>query len=232
MAVFQGYSYVAIGLAATAFVNFPVAKQLLKPRPAKTQDSPALNPSEGGDMQEIVIEEEAPQKVAVTDTARICFLDISNAATTSVFVVHNFPSFQVVVEPTRVLTAPWAHQNEQQRRRAALSSSVSAPVQPASRAGIVSPFESMDHNGQEAAGVVGWPADGPREAHAFNRLTSFNAREAMLSVSVPEEETGTHNLPLPKSQAEAAEAQQNGMGGEKAAHDGGTFRKEILPRLR
>ncbi|CAL8460895.1 g426 [Coccomyxa elongata] len=194
----DGYAYVAIGLAASAFLTFPVALQLLKPRPAKTEDPPALEPPKGGDITEIIIEEEAPQKVAV--------------------------------EPTRVPTSPWSQQNEQHRRRGALTSGVSAPVGPATRAGNVSPFKSL--NFQKAAEAMAWPADGPREARAFDRLTSFNARSAMLSYCIPEEEDATDKAPSPKDQAEAAKAQQNGVGGAKAAPDGGIYRREILPRLR
>ena len=61
----QGYAYVAIGLAASAFLTFPVAVQLLKPRPVKTEDPPVLEgePLKGGDLQEIVVDQEDPKKV-------------------------------------------------------------------------------------------------------------------------------------------------------------------------
>ena len=70
-------------------------------------------------------------------------------------------------------------QSEANRRSSALASSVSAPVKPWS----ASPFESMSFNGRRGALGMAWPADGPREAHAFERLQSFNAQEAMLAAS-------------------------------------------------
>ncbi len=142
----------------------------------------------------------------------------------------SFLASQVAAEPTTILVSPWSQQNEEQRRRGALTSSMSAPVGPATRPGKVSPFERMDFNSQKAAGAVGWPADGPREARAFESLTSYNAKEAMLSVSAPEEETGADKAASLKK--EAAEAQQIGTESGQAAPGRGIYRREILPRLR
>ena len=89
----------------------------------------------------------------------------------------------------------------------------------------MSPFESMDFNSQKAAGAVGWPADGPQEARAFESVTSFNAMKAMLSVSVAEDDEGVGKAP-----DQAFEVQHGGMGSAQAG--GGLYRREILPRLR
>ncbi len=72
---------------------------------------------------------------------------------------------------------------EANTRGSAPASSVSAPV----KAWSASPFERMSFNGRRGALGMAWPADGPHEAHAFKRLQSFNAQEAMLAASAPVE---------------------------------------------
>ena len=152
----QGYAYVAIGLAASAFLTFPVAVAILKPKEAAPAPQPAAgNPSKANSgLQEIVIAGPPPDGCAAAD---------GNGA---------------VAEPR------WA---ERESRRAALTNSVSAPVGAAGRArhahAHASPFSAW----QRAGEAVSWQADGAREAGAFERLNSLNARRAMLAVSVPED---------------------------------------------
>ena len=72
-------------------------------------------------------------------------------------------------------------QCEASRQSRALASSMSAPARHAS------PFERMSFHGRQGAQGMAWPADGPLEAHAFERIQSFNAQAAMLVASTPVE---------------------------------------------
>jgi hypothetical protein len=169
----QGYAYVAIGLAASSFLTFPVAVALLKPRPPKAAKTPKQaslpsKPSETPSLREVVISDKSSQSE----------VDLGHDKETA------------YCKPAVSRPPPSAFESVG-RRRAALTSSVSAPVGPtALRRGttLTETLDSLPFQGRKAADAVGWPADGPAEAHAFERLTSLAAREAMLSVCLPEED--------------------------------------------
>jgi hypothetical protein len=182
----QGYAYVAIGLAASAFLTFPVAVALLKPKPAPQplKGEPAKpTADEDAALQEVVIAKTPPHSGAASGDA--------DSAT--------------VAEPRSNKLPAWS---ERESRRAAITSSVSAPAGPVLRVrgAHVSPFNSW----QRAGEAVSWQADGPREAHAFERNNSLNARRAMLAVSIAEDSkeqdvAGAQSCPV--KEVELVEAQ-------------------------
>lgn len=198
----QGYAYVAIGLAASAFLTFPVAVALLKPKaaPQPLKGEPA-KPTADDDaaLQKVVIAKTPPNSCAANGDA--------NSATAA--------------EPRSNRLPAWS---ERESRRAALTSSVSAPVGPVLRVrdAHASPFNSW----QRAGEAVSWQADGPREAHAFERMNSLNARRAMLAVSVAEdseEQNLADGKSCPEKEVELVEAQRGSKQGMGARRVGGSL---------
>ena len=98
------------------------------------------------------------------------------------------------------LSAKTQRHHEAGIRSNALASSVSAPVW---RAGA---FERMSFNAQQGALGMAWPADGPREAHAFERLQSFSAQEAMLAASASGEIEKLAALPSAEAYTKGVQA--------------------------
>ena len=111
-------------------------------------------------------------------------------------------------EPGPLPSAKTLRQFEANRRSSALASSVSAPV----KAWSASPFESMSFNSRRGALGMAGPADGPREAHAFERLQSFTAQEAMLSASAPIESEKLAALPSPEMGTKLGQPGTKGSG--------------------
>lgn len=131
----QGYSYVAIGLAASAFLTFPVAVALLKPRPEKDGKPRAERPSplpklaSASSLHEVVIPEDKPAKHGPLENVPL------NDAEDEL----GKPPLLGKPQPP-----PSAFGNRQAgtQRGGTLNSSVSAPVGPA--AYVLSPFDGLD----------------------------------------------------------------------------------------
>lgn len=99
-------------------------------------------------------------------------------------------------------------QHEATRRSSALAGTKSAPAW----AWRASPFEGMSFHGQQGALVMAWPADGLREAHAFERIQSFNAQQAMLAASGAEEAEKAAAVPSPRLGTKCRQAAARGSG--------------------
>ena len=70
----------------------------------------------------------------------------------------------------------------------------------------------MSFHGQQGALGMIWPADGPREAHAFKSIQSFNAQQAMLAASGPEEAEREAAAPSPTSGTKGGQAAPRSSG--------------------
>ena len=61
-----------------------------------------------------------------------------------------------------------------------------------------SPFDRMSFHGRRGALGMAWPADGLREARAFEHIQSYNAQEAMLAASALVEAGKLPTAPCPE----------------------------------
>ena len=189
----------AIGLAASAFLTFPVAVALLKPKSAP-------QPLKGGPAKPTADDDAALREVVIAKTpSQSCAASGDASSATA-------------AEPRNNQLPAWS---ERESRRAALTGSVSAPAGPVLRVrdARASPFNSW----QRAGEAVSWQADGPREAHAFERMNSLNARRAMLAVSIAEdskEQDVAGGQSCPVKEVELVEAQPDSRQGKGAQRIG------------